>query len=244
MKKYIFVYVFLYICSTAFSQNVNKIDPIIRLYFSTGASYNFDISLRSFSQTAPVFFDIPFRIAVDVRFINWFSLYAGLETVYAFHLNEYEHENLRLQNHNMYIRLPFLVRFYPMVFNNENYQNVYLAVGGFAHFWPVQFYNVYDSDEEETTVENGYFPMHSDLPPAHVYSPANAGLSFAVGNSFPFGKNMLFGLELFMNYMFLPYKNGYYANPAFQIDNWVMLNFYANIGIMISIGIEFQGTGE
>jgi hypothetical protein len=88
---------------------------------------------------------------------------------------------------------------------------------------------------------NNYRPYHSEMPPGNIYTPANAGIKFCIGNHFYVSNKTLLGLEFYTTYLFLPFINGYYFGLNYNRGNHVIMEFDLNVGIVFSIGIDLNG---
>lgn len=232
--------IILVVLATALSaplaaQQFISYDRNVRLYMSQGLAYNFNVSARMFGRSDLAFLETPFRLAVDTRVVKWLSIYAGLDFVYSYHL--YTYRGYEINKHNLFIRLPLHVRFYPMSLRDERYKNFYLSLGLFAHFWPVNGY-VINAGGGKVFQGTAYSTEDNMLFPPAVYTKANVGFTISLGNSFVVRENVLFGLELFSNYLFIPFLNGYAIEPNFKIEDDIMLNFMVNVGIAFSFGFE------
>lgn len=236
MKKVVLLVAFIAALSAPLAaQQFISYDRNVRLYISQGLAYNFNASTRMFDQSDLAFLEAPFRLAVDTRLVKWLSIYGGLDIVYSYHL--YAYRGYEINKHNLFIRLPLHIRFYPMTLRDERYKNFYLSLGLFAHFWPVNGYFI-NAGGGRKFEGSAYRSDDNMLFPSEVYTKANVGLTISLGNSFVVRENVLFGLELFSNYLFIPFLNGYTTEPHFKIDDDVMLNFMVNVGIAFSFGFE------
>lgn len=234
-KRYLIVILLISLSGPLFSQQFVSFERHLRLYLSQGLSYNFNVSRDMFDRTDLAFLETPFRIALDVRVVKWLSIYSGVDFVYSYHL--YSYNSYEINKHNLFIRLPLHLRFYPMSLRDERYKNFFLSFGFFAHFWPVNGYYI-NAGGGKIYQGSVYNSTDSMLFPSSVYTPANVGLTISLGNSFLIRDRVLFGLELFSNYLFIPFLNGYRADPDFYLKESVMLNFMVNVGIAFSFGFE------
>ena len=139
----------------------------------------------------------------------------------------------------MFIRFPFIVKFYPMVYKSDDYANFYLSSGLLIHFWPLNYYKI--DRENEQFIGNSYFDKNDFMPPTNCWNIANLGIRLSIGNQFSISKRALFGLELYFLYLFLPYLNGYYFNNNYNIGEQVLVEFTASVGISITFGIKVKG---
>lgn len=244
-KKSILIIIFLiFLSQFTFSDEKKKFfgwNTTVNILINMGISYNFKISTDYNNQAQLFSLDIPFSVGVDTRFIEWFSLYGLLEFSYS--LNSYKIPFLNKENlyyiHSMYIRLPFIVRFYPLVYKSDDYANFYLSAGLILHFWPLNYYWI--QRESSNFIGNSYFDNNQFMPPVNSYSIVNTGIRLSIGNQFNMSKRGLFGLELYFLYLFLPYVNGYYFNNNYNIGGPVILEFTASVGIIITFGIRVKG---
>ena len=223
-------------------KNYYSSETSVRLFINTGISYNFKITTDYSSQIDSLFLDVPLCVGVDTRFIEWFSIYSGVDFLYGLHsLKEtIDSETYIFYLHNMFIRIPFIIKFYPFIYKDQAYLNFYLGLGVFAHFWPLNCYYIIP-ENNAILLGNSYQPSHKKMPPGNIYTPANIGFKFSIGNHFPVSYRTLFGIELYFNYLFIPYVNGYYFNQNYNRGNAVILEFNASVGILISIGINLRG---
>jgi hypothetical protein len=182
------------------------------------------------------FIEVPLKINLDFRLIKWISLQFGFDLFYNYHL--YQIDDVNINNHNLFIRLPLTLKVYPLSNMDERYNNVYLGFGVFAQFWPL---NQYYINTVQKYSGNAYQPDETlnYLYPGDVYTKSNIGFTFSLGNHFFFSQRAFFGIEMFTNYLFIPFLNGYWATPDYWINEHVMLNFMINVGIGITIGLEF-----
>ncbi len=207
-----------------------------KFFVSLSAAYNYKISTDFSYQTNGVFMTIPLEFNFDFRFIEWFSINPGISFVYGINTYTGVHENNTISffNHNLFIRLPIQIKFYPMVYKNDNYANFFLGVALFPHFWVANGY--YYELNNKYFYGSRYSPDHKTMPPGGIYTPVNLGLKLSIGNSFLVAKNTYLGLELFADYLFIPIVNGYYNDINFKINDNVILDFSGSIGVSLSIG--------
>jgi len=209
-----------------------------KFFIGLSAAYNYKISTDFSYQSGGVFMSAPLDFIFDFRFIEWFSLASGASFIYG--INTYNSnikgQSVSFYNHNLFIRVPFQVKFYPMVYKNDSYANFFFGVGLFAHFWPINGY--YYENSGDKNFGDRYNPSVKDLPPGGIYTPTNVGLKLSLGNCFTVAKNTFIGLELFADYLFIPIVNGYYNNINFKPNNNVILDFSGSIGVAALIGFE------
>jgi len=244
MKKKILILI-IFLTSINFlinSQVYYSNEKSIRLVFNAGVSYNFPIMTDYTSQTEMFFIDIPFSVCMDIRYFDWFSIYTGLELTYALHMRNQiiDEANYTYYLHYLFIRFPLMVKFYPMVRKDEAYHNFYFAVGGLLHFWPLNLYYV-TVDSQAIHSGNAYYPSHPEMPPGNIYTPVNIGFKAAIGNHFPINQRILLGMEFYINYLFIPFINGYYFGNNYNRGNLVILEFNGNIGVVFSIALNLIG---
>lgn len=213
----------------------------VDILINSGISYNFKITTDYNNQAQLFSLDVPFSVGVDTRFIEWFSLYGSLEVLYS--VNSYKNNLQNKENlyyiHSMFIRLPFIVKFYPMVYKSDDYANFYLSSGLVLHFWPINYYQIYR--ENIIFSGNSYFNRNDFMPPLNSYNIANIGIRLSVGNQFKMSKRGIFGLELYFLYLFLPYLNGYYFNNNYNLGGPVIIEFTGMVGITLTFGIRVKG---
>ncbi|MCG8568514.1 MAG: hypothetical protein MJB14_00090 [Spirochaetes bacterium] len=233
-RKIIIFLIFIIPCSL-FSQKFISLDRSGKLLFGLGIAYNFNISQDLVERYDPVFLEVPFKINFDLRVHHRLSLLFGVNVVYGYHQYLYLEETFHKQN--LYIRIPVIFKIYPFSQSQQRYYNVYIGLGIFAHFWLLNWYH-YKDENGAQYYGNAYKTEDSLLYPGDIYTKYNVGISLAMGNHFYIGKRAIFGIELFSNFICLPFWNGYFNTPDFYINDHVMLNFQVNVGIGVSIGLE------
>jgi len=113
-----------------------------KFFIGISAAYNYKVSTDFSYQTNGVFMTVPLEFTFDFRFIEWFSLNPGVSFIYGIntYTSNYNSQVISFYNHNLFIRLPFQVKFYPMVYKNDSYANFFIGVGLFPSFWAVNGY--------------------------------------------------------------------------------------------------------
>lgn len=213
----------------------------VKFFTSISAAYNYKISTDYSYQTNGIFMTIPLDFSFDFRFIEWFSINPGISFLYGInsYTSTYSSESIGFYNHNLFIRLPFTIKFYPMVYKSDSYANFFLGVGLYGYFWAVNGY--YYERNGKQYYGNRYSTSSALLPPDEIYTPANIGIKLSLGNNFQVAKNTFFGLELFADYLFLPICNGYYNNINYKPSGNVLLEFSGSVGVAVSIGFQVYG---
>ncbi len=250
MKKRLFIIIIsIFITFRAFTQeappNVFGTPDSLRLFFNLGAAYNLKITTDYEYQQNDVSLNVPFEINLDYRFRDWFTLNFGLYFAYNFRMYETpfpDESSITYYMNSLFIRLPFNIKFHPFVYKNDAYRNFYIGIGFFPHFWPVNGY-YYVKNKKEYYGSN-YAPQTSDLIDGRLYSPVNFGTKFSIGNAFLISSKGLFGLELYAEYLFLPYINGYYYGIDYKTNSNVLLEFTASFGVSISFGAQLMGGND
>ena len=216
--------------------------PNVKLYVNFGFSYHFPITTDYNTQTDALFLDFPLNIGVDIRTREWVSFYTGIEFIYGINYQKLiiEDQYYAFYINSLFIRIPLVAKFYPFSKKNDAFHNFYFGVGGILHFWPVNYYYVITYDNLIHT-GNSYSPYHSELPPGNIYTPANAGFKFCIGNHFFVSNKILLGVEFYTTYLFLPYINGYYFSQNYNRGENIILEFDLNIGVVFSIAIDLNG---
>ena len=245
-KNKIFIFIiFLFLINNAYSQsNVDKDIPYfgfgthINVHINLGISYIVNLSTDMDNKSEHFNLDVPFGIAIDTRFIEWFSLYGGIEVLYC--VNSFSTGYFGSINyyyiHNLLVRLPYIVRFYPFVYKSEQYENIFLSAGVVINFSPLSYY--YIKNDDKTYYGNIYNSKRSFVLPSDMYSPANIGLRLSMGNNFSISNKNYFGLELYLLYLFIPTINGYVNGLNYNLGGDTLLNFSLSVGIVLSIGIK------
>ncbi len=225
------------------AQDFYTLQPSVRLLIGAGVAYNFPITTDYITQVETFNLDVPLNFGIDLRYVNWVSFYTGLEFYYNLHTYQRTIDDVGYTYYinSMFINIPFMAKFYPMYDKDKAYSNFYIGVGGFLNFWPVNTYYV-TTNTDLIHTGNCYSPVHRELPPGNIYTPANIGFRFSIGNHFYVTDSLLLGIEMFLNYLFLPVLNGYYFNDYYNRGNAVILEFKASIGIVLSIGIDLTST--
>lgn len=242
MKKKLFVSILLFVSFNIFSYQVYFSATRLRLLFNTGIAYNFKISTDYNVQTESFFLDIPLSAGIDYRAKDWFSLNAGLDVTYGLHtyLQNINGTVFTFYIHNLFLRVPLNFKFYPLAHKDPAYDNFYIAPGVFLHFWPMHLYYI-TSKTVGTNTGSMYDPTHTYLPPKNIYTPVNLGTRLAIGNHFYVSNKILFGLELYWTFMFIPYINGYYFNNNYSRGGNVIIEFNSSVGVSVSIGVDLMG---
>lgn len=241
MRKFLYIFL-IFIVVNAFAQQkttVTSQDNTVTLDAGIGVNYNFNFSFDSdiFSRSDIVFLDIPLSIGVDIRRNPYASFYTGLEIIYAYHL--YKNLGHEIHNHNLYFRIPLMVKLYPLAIKDPKYWNFYVITGALLHFWAVNAYAL----EVDNTFEGGiqYAPDHDCLPPGNIYTPANIGIKLGVGNSFPVAERVFLGLELYTTFYVIPFRNAYYFNENYiDYNGTIMINSMANVGLKFYAAFELN----
>jgi hypothetical protein len=218
---------------------IQVIDKSLRFNTGIGVGYHFKISTDYSEQTESFFLEIPLRFGLDYRFSDWFSLYWGTDIVYGLHtyLQSFSGTQYTFYINNLFIKVPFDIKFYPMVQRNEAFNNFYISTGIFLHFWPMNIFYT-NAKGHSDKYGNSYIAKSLLMPPGTVYTPVNIGTKLAIGNQFFIADHTLFGLELFGSYMFIPYLNGYYPATKYSRGRNVVVEFSATVGISLSIAVE------
>ncbi|HBI36316.1 MAG TPA: hypothetical protein DDY71_01610 [Spirochaetia bacterium] len=235
MKKYFYI---LIAYLTALSLNAVKLEienKEVYFNFGTGIAYNFNLSYEVLSPNDLAFFDIPLSFEFDFRPRRDISFTTGLDFSYNFHL--YKLNGFTIENHNLWIDIPFNVKFYPVASREETHYYFYLGAGVFFRAWPLQFYTM----KSDSTVYsgNGYAPDNTYIQPGDSFMPVNIGTTFFIGNIFKFSKTVGAGLEIAGKYLFIPYINGYISKSSFNSTNdKVYLNFWGSVGIKLYLHFD------
>jgi hypothetical protein len=230
-----FISVFNLKSETYFSQ-----ERYLRILAGNGISYNFIAKNEYLTRAETFYLELPIIISVDYRIIEWCSINPGLELTYS--LRSYQEDAQEgfysFYIHNLFLRIPVIFKFYPMVYQREAYKNFYIGVGLFVHFWPLNAYYYKDADGR-TITGSCYNPyMGHDMPPGNIYTFVNIGLKLSTGNFFPISDSLLFGLELYANYLFIPAVNGYYNNINYSRGGGTILEFNGSVGIMLTFAFN------
>jgi hypothetical protein len=245
MKRIIIILLLLGISSLLTASEKEKppmfsMQPSIRLSGAAGITYQFKVSTDTSSTMDIVNLEIPVRVILDYRFIEWFSLSWSIEAAYGIHLYTAAPtgDTYNYYIHSIFVRVPFMVKFHPLVYKSDRFWNTYLAVGLFFHAWPLNYYQLL---ADTTTLSgNSYKPTHTEMDPAGIYSPVNIGFRFAIGNQFDIRARGFFGTEVFTNFLFLPVINGWYKdgwNRGYQ----TVVDFSLTIGVAVSFGGKIRG---
>ena len=244
MKIKLFIIILIIISSPLIAQNNDYYSEHtnIKLYINFGFSYHFPITTDYNSQTEALFLDVPLAIVVDIRTRQWVSFCTGIELIYGINYQKLiiDDEYYAFYINSLFIRIPLIAKFYPFAHKNDAFENFYFGVGGILHFWPVNYYYVITYDSLVHT-GNCYSPYHSEIPPGNIYTPANAGFKFCIGNNFYVSNQILLGVEFYTTYLFLPVVNGYYFGQNYNRGENVILEFDLNVGVVFSIGIDLNG---
>lgn len=212
-----------------------------RFIISTGLAYNLKLSTNFYYQQDVLPLSIPLKFAFDTRFTEWFSLYTGIDFVYQIRTynNTIGSEQITFYNNNFFIDLPLIFKFYPLASKYDIYENFYIGLGVYPHFWLVN--NVYFVMGGKSYDENAYLTDNANLPPQKIYTPVNAGFYLSIGNHFTISEKVLFGIELFSDYLFIPVINGYNIDPVFLNGNKVaQMDFYLKFGLVMSFAFELS----
>lgn len=239
---FIIIFLIIIISFTNPQKRIEKSATSVRFYFNTGVSYTFPITTDYISQIDIGTINIPLSFGFDIRFKDWLSLYTGTDFIYGIHFTKRTIDGINYEYyfHNMFIQIPLLVKFYIMYDKDPAYSNFYIGLGGFLHFWPVNFYYI-KTNTDLIHSGNTYNPAHSEIPPGNIYTPINIGLKVAIGNHFYVSDRTLLGLEFYLNYLFIPTVNGYYFGQNYNRGNAIILEFSGSIGMIISIGFDMFG---
>jgi hypothetical protein len=90
-------------------------------------------------------------------------------------------------------------------------------------------------------LENAYATENIYLPPKNIYTPVNAGFYLSIGNHFPITEQVLFGIELYSDYLFVPVLNGYYVDPQVKNNNgMIQMDFYIKFGFSMSFAFDLS----
>jgi hypothetical protein len=235
---FLFVFVSLSLFSLEFT-NENSVST--RFIISTGISYNLKVSTNYYYQQDLLPLSIPLKFGFDTRLTDWFSLYTGIDFVYQIRSfsNAIGSQQITFYNNNFIIDLPLIFKFYPLAQKFDIYENFYVGLGVFPHFWVVN--NVYYEYDEKTHIENAYSTDDKYLPPKKIYTPVNAGFYLSIGNHFLITDKVLFGIELFSDYLFVPVLNGYYTDPQVKSNNGMtQMDFYIKFGFSMSFAFDLS----
>lgn len=235
MKKPVLILLFLniFFYSAAYDyENLN-----IKLLFSAGFAYDFTPSTDIYYKENPVFIEVPLNVNLDFRFRERFSLFTGLDLSYAVYTYNNTYYKTNIYFHNIFIRIPFTVKFYPITHLDEAYENFYIGLGLFLHVWVLNYYFI-QSKYGYNKTGNAYFPTHEETPPGKVYTPANIGFKLSLGNVFYLSDKTLLGFELYASYLFIPFVNGYYQNINYNLDNGIIMDFCPSVGALFYIGVD------
>ena len=213
----------------------------VDLYIPFGIGYVANISTDMTRMEQLYALHVPIGLCVDTRFIAWFSIFSGVEFLYelqSFRQNPQNEEDPTIRHfyHNLQLEIPIVVKFYPFVSKGDQYENMYFGVGLLAHFSPARFYSINDGDG--IAYGNVYTDANEAMIPSAAYPPANVGLRLAMGNTFMFRDKAGFGLELYLNYLFVPTICGYWSDPNYIIKDDPFLDFNLTVGIAFSIAIR------
>jgi len=213
----------------------------INLLIATGFAYDFSVSTDLAYKDKYLSIEVPINTGLDFRFSDKFSIYTGIDLLYDIYYYDLkaEDDNNSYYIHNLFIRLPVVIKLYPLVTVNELYSNLYVGFGLFLHIWALNYYFV-TTDLGYSLTGSSYFPSHKELPPAGVYTPVNLGFRLTFGNHFQVSEKVLLGVEFFGNYLFIPYINGYYNNIMYNEDGAVIMEFMPSVGVLMSIGINLK----
>ena len=210
----------------------------IRLFINPGIAYHFPITTDYSTIDSTIFMEIPLNINVDIRSSDWISLLTGIEFSYGINYQKLtlDEEKYAFYLHNLFIKIPLLLKIYPMVKKHDAYYNFFFGIGGFLHFCPLSLYLVYT---ESNLIHSGniYRPSHSEMPPGNIYTPVNLGFRFSVGNHFYISNKMQLGIELFSNYLLIPPVNGYYFGMNYRRGSNVIMDFDLSVGVVFCFGI-------
>ena len=251
MKKRFLIIILIFIYSTLFSQNQDKQPNVfgtpdsLRLFFNLGVAYNLKVTTDYFYQEYDISLNVPFEINLDYRFKDWFSLNFGLCFAYNFrtyNIPNPDETSIDYYMNSLFIRLPFNIKFHPFVYKNDDYRNFYIGIGFFPHIWAVNTY--YYVKYKNEYYGNNYTDQNSDLVHGKLYTPVNLGTKFSIGNTFLISRKALFGLELYAEYLFLPYINGYYNGINYKTNSNVLLEFVFSFGVSISFGAQLMGGND
>ena len=238
MKKLILISIFFGIFSlNLFCVKYFGYQTSVKVLFNIGITYNFKISTDFAYQRDALFLGIPFQPRVDIRFVEWFSFSFGVDFLYLLHIYRTTYtDEITFYNNNLIIQTPFIVKFYPLVYKSDTYENFYIGLGLFGNFWAVNTF--FYEKNGNSYYGDSYTSNSNELPPSKVYTPANIGFKLCLGNNFFVTQKNIIGIELYADYLFIPYINGYSSNPNFSTSQNVLLEFVANAGIALSIGFQ------
>ncbi len=223
----------------------------LHILFGFGYIFNCTTDFEYFST--PFSFNTPVGLGVDVRFMEWFSLYTALTFQYELQSFSFSNPKTALLTdytqvfyHNLQLSMPVMIKFYPFVYKSDNYERMYFACGLIAHFSPARFYKsvVKTADNEGNEIEtnviygNALRDAVQPLFPSACYVPANIGLRLSVGNTFLFKDTAGIGLEFFVQHLFIPTINGYLSQPKFEIGGTPFVDFNLTLGFSFSIAIR------
>jgi hypothetical protein len=215
----------------------------VRLIISSGVDYNFPIKTDYVTQQEGISIDVPLNFCFDIRTTEWVSLYTGIEFYYDLHSysQSIDDENYTYYINSLFIRFPLMAKFYPMYDKDRAYNNFYIAIGGLLHTWPVNTYYV-TAKSGIIHTGNCYSPTHSEMPPGTIYTHVNVGMRFAIGNHFYVSNISLVGIEMYLDYLFIPSINGYYFGVNYNRGNGIIMEFSGSIGVLLSIGIDLTSS--
>jgi len=243
MKKFLFFFVLYSILTFNIdAENSSYYDRFTsyKLFINTGINYHFPFNTDFTTQEYAVSFDVPLNINIDIRKSKYVSFYTGIEFSYCINFQSLliDEEKFSFYFNSLFIRLPFVAKFYFMYDKDPAFENFYLELGGFLHLWALNTY--YVSVDGEVHSGNSYNPLHSESLPGNIFTPVNIGIKFGIGNNFYVSKKILFGLELFTTYLAIPQVNGYYYGTNYKRKDYVIMEFDLSVGACISIGIDLM----
>lgn len=239
MKKTSFLFLFLFFLAPIFSISIYKEEKTsIDLMFGSGITYNFLASTNNSYKEKYLFLEVPLNSEITFRINEYFSLGTGIELTYGIitYKKEFNEEYEKHYLNNLFIRIPFAIKLYPLVNISNNYDRFYIGFALFFHGWILNSYYVV-LENSDSISGNCYHPTHENMPPSGVYTPVNIGFKFSIGNNFRVSNKTLIGLELLGSYLFLPVINGYYNNINYKESNVTIVEFVPSIGASVSIGV-------
>lgn len=244
MKKILLLIVFITMTLVMNSQQSVRytvFDPKVTFNLGLGISYDFNFNREIYARNDIIFIDMPLSMEFDIRFRPTVAFTTGADFIYSYH--SYKSNGHNVINNSLFITVPLYFKFFPMAeLGEEGYSDFYVALGLTAFFWPVNTY--YYKTKSGSVSGNNYSQSNTEVYPKETYSFANVGLHLGVGNTKAFSDVVSGGIELYINYLFVPYLNGYYRTPHYYENGNVPLNFWGDIGLKIYLGFILNGNSQ
>ncbi len=246
MSNKFFLSVFISIFVSLYSFNIDArnifgYESNLTFFGNAGITYNFPASTVSLFQYKEFYgLSVPISFGVNIQFIEYWSLFVETSFIYDLRGTKetINNDSFVIQNHNIFIDIPIMARFYPMAYKGPQYENFYISVGLLAHFWPGNFY--YINKNNGTIISgNGYIDTAGGImPDTAVYNPVNFGIKVVLGNAYTINDNFIIGVDIYSKFLFLPIINGYNTSPAYidTITGVIPVDFYVNLGVSLSFG--------